>query len=101
MVADVLGTVVSPSEQIAALDGRRLLIVRPVRPTDGTAVQAAPRIAIDTIGAGEGDRVLVLDEGNGGRQILGDPNAPVKTLVVGYVDEIEIGGKVTYSERGA
>jgi ethanolamine utilization protein EutN len=100
ILADVVGTVVSPTEQIRILDGRRLLVVRPVSPLDGSAVAPLPRIAIDTIGAGVGDRVLVLDEGNSGRQILGTPNGAVKTLVVGFVDEVEVRGRITYSERG-
>ncbi len=94
-LADVIGTVVSQSEQIPALAGRTLLLVRPVRP-DGTPSGTRPRIAVDCIGAGVGDRVLVIDEGNSGRQILGVPNAPIKTLVVGYVDEVEVRGKVVY-----
>jgi len=94
-LADVIGTVVSRTEQIGALAGRTLLLVRPVRP-DGSATGARPRIAVDRIGAGVGDRVLVIDEGNSGRQILGLPNAPIKTLVVGFVDQVEVRGKVVY-----
>lgn len=98
MLCDVIGTVVSPSEQTPALDGRVLLVVRPVSPT-GTLAANKPRIAVDTIGAGVGDRVLVMDEGNSGRQILGVKNAPVKTLIVGFVDEVEIDGRVVYDHR--
>ncbi|MEL6715415.1 MAG: EutN/CcmL family microcompartment protein, partial [Planctomycetota bacterium] len=65
ILADVIGTVVSPSEQMPVLDGRKLLVVRPVRPTDGAQAQAAPRVAIDTIGAGVGDRVLERGPGEG------------------------------------
>ena len=46
-------------------------------------------IAIDAVGAGAGETVLVLDEGNGARQILGDPHAPVRSMIVGIVDEVE------------
>ena len=42
------------------------------------------------------DRVLVIDEGNSGRQILGTPDAPVKTLVVGVIDHIEVEGEHVY-----
>ncbi len=45
-------------------------------------------IAIDTVGAGAGETVLVLDEGNGARQILGVPAMPVRSVVVGIVDEV-------------
>ena len=48
-------------------------------------------IALDAIGAGHGETVLIIDEGNGARQILADANAPVRSLVVGIVDELEIG----------
>lgn len=95
-LAEVVGTVVSPV-QISALNGRKLLIVRPVKP-DGSPT-AKTRIAVDTVQAGVGDRVLVLDEGNGGRQILGDPKAPVKTLVVGVVDYVETAQGLGYDHR--
>ncbi len=95
-LAEVVGTVVSPV-QIQALDGRKLLIVRPVKP-DGTPT-AKTRIAVDTVQAGVGDRVLVLDEGNGGRQILGDPKAPVKTVIIGIVDYVDANGALVYDHR--
>lgn len=95
-LGEIVGTVVSPV-QIKALDGEKLLIVRPVKP-DGSAT-GKTRIALDRARAGVGDRVLVLDEGNGGRQILGDPKAPVKTIIVGVVDSIDIGGRVVYDAR--
>jgi ethanolamine utilization protein EutN len=45
-------------------------------------------IAVDTVGAGVGQRVLVLDEGNGARQVFGSTDAPVRSVIVGIVDEI-------------
>jgi len=95
-LADVIGTVVSPV-QIPVLEGKTLLLLRPVTPQG--APTAKTRIGIDRIGAGVGDRVLVLDEGNGGRQILGDPTAPVKTVVYGVVDYVDMGGELTYDAR--
>ena len=95
-LAQVIGTVVSPV-QIEFLDGRKLMVVRPVDPAG--AATGSTRIAIDTIGAGEGDRVLVIDEGNSGRQILDAPDAPVKTLIVGFVDAIERDGRLVFDHR--
>lgn len=95
-LADVIGTLVSPV-QIPALEGRTLLLLRPVGP-DG-APFGRVRIAIDRAGAGEGDRVLVLDEGNSGRQILGLPEGPVKTIVAAVVDYVELGGRLAYDHR--
>jgi len=69
------------------MDGRRLLVL------DTLGAQGEPTggyvIAIDTVGAGHGEMVIVLDEGNGARQILGVPEMPVRSVVVGVVDELE------------
>ena len=46
-------------------------------------------IAVDTVGAGAGETVLILDEGNSARQVLSAPDAPIRAVVVGIVDEIE------------
>lgn len=95
-LAEVVGTVVAPV-QIPILDGKKLLVVRPLTP-DGRPT-AKTRIGIDVVGAGIGDRVLVLDEGNSGRQILGDPDAAVKTIIVGFVDYVELEGELVYDHR--
>lgn len=95
-LAEVVGTVVSPV-QIPILDGEKLLILRPVSP-DGRA-SGRTRIGIDRADAGVGDRVLVLDEGNGARQILGDPEGAVKTVVVGVVDYVELGERLVYDHQ--
>ena len=95
-LAQVVGTVVAPV-QIPILDGEKLLILRPITPTGERTGKT--RVALDRAQAGEGDRVLVLDEGNGGRQILGDPTAPVKTIVVGVVDYVDLGADRVYDHR--
>ena len=95
-LADVVGTVVSPV-QIPMLDGRTLLLLRPLTPAGAPTLKT--RIGIDVAQAGVGDRVLCIDEGNSARQILGDPKAPAKTLVVGVVDYVEVGGELTYEAR--
>lgn len=95
-LAEVVGTVVAPV-QIEILDGQKLLILRPVTP-DGRP-SGKTRIGIDRAQAGVGDRVLVLDEGNGARQILGDPKGAVKTVIVGVVDYVELGGELQYDHR--
>jgi ethanolamine utilization protein EutN len=59
--------------------GRRLLLVDRV---DG----AGYLISMDSVGAGAGETVLVLDEGSGARQVMGEPTAPIRSIVVGIVD---------------
>lgn len=95
-LADVIGTVVSPV-QIPILEGQTLLLLRPLTP-EGEP-RGTTRIGIDRAQAGVGDRVLVLDEGNGARQILGDPQGAVKTIVVGVVDYIETESVLRYDHR--
>jgi len=95
-LADVVGTVVSPV-QIAVLEREKLLLLRPVTP-DGRAT-GKTRIGIDRAQAGLGDRVLVIDEGNSARQMLGCPEGALKTVVVGVVDYVELGGSLSYDHR--
>lgn len=95
-LADVIGTVVSPVE-IPALMGRTQLLLRPVTPAGERTGRT--RIGIDRVGAGVGDRVLVIDEGNSGRQLLELPDGPVKTIVVGVVDYVEVAGALTYDHQ--
>ncbi|MFT5052493.1 MAG: microcompartment protein CcmK/EutM [Chlamydiales bacterium] len=92
-LADVIGTVVSPV-QIPILDGQKLLLLRRVQP--GGERRGETRIGIDRAGAGLGDRVIVIDEGNSGRQLLGDPQGAVKTIIVGVVDSIDAHGDIVY-----
>ena len=65
---------------------RTLLLVDLVGP-DGQA-SGGYQIAVDNIGAGAGETVLLLDEGNGARQVLQAPGAPIRTVVIGIVDEV-------------
>jgi microcompartment protein CcmK/EutM len=46
-----------------------------------------------------GDRVLVLDEGGGARQVLGLPKGAVKCVIIGVVDYIEAGPSGSYDHR--
>ena len=95
-LADVVGTVVSPVQH-AVLDGERLLLLR-VLDAHGRPV-GITRIGIDRAQAGPGDRVLVIDEGNSGRQMLDAPAGPVKTIVVGVVDYVELEGELVFDHR--
>ena len=83
----VLGNITA-SVKHPAYAGRTLLIVQPL---DAAGADLGDSfIAVDNAQAGPGDRVLVLTEGNGVRQILkvGD-QVPIRSLVVGAVDEVD------------
>jgi microcompartment protein CcmK/EutM len=84
----ITGSVVSTIHH-SIVDGRKLLLAERLdqtgKPTGGYL------IALDAIGAGRGETVLILDEGSGARQILDDASAPVRSIVVGIVDEVDLG----------
>jgi ethanolamine utilization protein EutN len=92
-LADVVGSVVTPVA-VPFLGGRVQLLVRPLDAEGKSAGRV--RVALDLVGAGPGDRVLVMDEGNSGRQLCDAPEAPVKTVVVGVVDSVTVDGAVRY-----
>lgn len=85
VVGEVVATIKHPH-----LASQRLLLVSPER-TEGRP-QAPSVIAVDTVDAGIGDRVLVADEGNTAAQVLGKPRGPVRTVIVGVVDETDLPG---------
>jgi len=68
--------------------GRTLLVVQPLDERGGDV--GASFVAVDQAQAGVGDKVLVLTEGNGVRQILkaGD-QLPIRSVIVGVVDHVE------------
>lgn len=83
----VVGTIVA-TQQHAFYKGRTQLIVRAVLP-DGGFDGEKYIVAVDIVGAGVGETVIVEDEGNGARQLLHtDPNGPVRSVVVGIVDSV-------------
>ena len=81
----VVGNVVSTINH-PVFDDRKLLLVDLVGP-DGR-LAGGYQIAVDNIGAGAGETVLLLDEGNGARQVLQAPGAPIRTVVIGIIDEV-------------
>lgn len=86
----VLGNVTATVKH-PAFAGRTLLVVQPL--DEHGADTGDSYIAIDHAQAGPGDRVIVLTEGNGVRQILkqGD-QVPIRSMVVGIVDAVDVEG---------
>lgn len=86
-VGQVAGTVVATIKH-EAFYGRKLLLVDRLD-LEGN-VTGQYDICVDIVQAGVGDRVLVLDEGNGARQILKREVAPVRAVIVGIVDDLTL-----------
>jgi ethanolamine utilization protein EutN len=82
----VLGNVVATVKH-PVYAGHKLLIVQQIDQDDNDV--GTSFLAVDTVQAGPGDRVLVMSEGNGVRQILGiGDRVPIRSLVVGIVDQV-------------
>ncbi len=86
-LAKVIGKVVSIIKH-SAYEKRVLLLVKPLdyhcRP-DGTAT-----IAVDYVGAGEGDVVLIGAGPGVAQEVFGIENAPIRELVMGIIDHVEL-----------
>ena len=87
----VIGNVVA-TDHHPAFDGLSLLLVQPESP-EGEKISST-YIAVDSVQAGPGDRVLVLSEGSGVAQVLKAPRGPIRSVIVGIVDEVEAHGVV-------
>ena len=83
-IADVVGTVVSPICH-PFFEEKRLLICDLVDPDGGGD---GYMIAVDVVGAGVGERVLICDEGTSARQIFGISTGPIRSVIIGIIDEI-------------
>ena len=86
-LARVIGTVVA-TQKHRAFEGAKLLLVQPLALDDrprGTAL-----LAVDALGAGIHDRVLIVMEGRAAGEALGRKLAPVDAAVVGIVDTVDI-----------
>lgn len=89
LIARVIGEVVS-TQKHASHKGRKALLVQPLN-LDGSNRGDAV-IALDSVDAGAGDRVLLATEGFSAMTSVGRPQSPIDMAVVGFVDEIDLSG---------
>jgi ethanolamine utilization protein EutN len=82
----VTGNVVS-TEKHHSFNNKKILLVKPMQP-DGK-LKSATMVAVDTVGAGINDVVLVASEGRSATEILGfEKRMPLRSVIVGIVDKI-------------
>lgn len=84
----VLGTVVATAKHPVYV-GRKLMVVQPV--DEQGREQGHSFLAVDRVQAGEGDLVLVNSEGSGARQLIPIEKLPIRSLIVGIVDQVDAG----------
>jgi ethanolamine utilization protein EutN len=87
ILGKVVGSIVSTIKHPSYAD-QKILIVRPISP-DGK-LKSGTMVAVDTVGAGEGNTVLVASEGRAATEILGfSARQPLRSVIVGIVDHLE------------
>lgn len=86
-IGRVIGTVVATIKH-PVFEGRKLLLVERLTP-EGQETDRYD-IAVDTVQSGNGDLVLVIDEGNSARQVIHQEEAPIRAVIVGVIDRVDI-----------
>lgn len=82
-LATVIGQATSTIKH-PSLNGWRLLIVQPL--TSKNIEDGDPLVAVDAMGAGTNDRVIITSDGAGARQLIGHKTSPVRWIVLGICD---------------
>ncbi len=83
-LARVEGNVVATRKH-PSLNGWRLVICQPIGPEGG--VEGQPQVAIDPLGAGLHQRVVISSDGAAARKTVGDEKSPARWIIVAIVDE--------------
>jgi microcompartment protein CcmK/EutM len=86
-IAKVIGTVVS-TQKNRKFEGAKLMLVQPLNMDDTPRGNAL--LAVDGVGAGVDEKVLVVLEGRAAGEALGRKGAPVDAAIVGIIDTITI-----------
>jgi microcompartment protein CcmK/EutM len=86
-IARVVGTVVS-TQKNKKFEGAKLMLVQPLNLDDSPRGHAL--LAIDGVGAGVDEKVLVVLEGRAAGEALGKKGAPVDAAIVGIIDTVSI-----------
>jgi microcompartment protein CcmK/EutM len=88
LLARVIGDVVSTIKE-PCFEGKKILWVQPLGLDGGP--RGDPLITLDAVGAGAGERVLVLQEGGGAQMVTGCATpSPIGSAIVAIVDEISL-----------
>ena len=86
-ICRVVGTVVA-TQKNRKLEGAKLMLVQPLTLEDGP--KGPTLLAIDSVGAGIGEKVLLVIEGKAAGDALGRKAAAVDAAIVGIIDAVEI-----------
>jgi ethanolamine utilization protein EutN len=90
-IGRVIGTVVATKKQ-RKFEGAKLLLVQPLDLDDRP--RGAALLAVDGVGAGVHERVLIVLEGRAAGEAIGKKGAPVDAAIIGIVDEVDLDGSL-------
>ena len=88
ILCKVIGNAVSTVKHPVYV-GKKIMVCQPVD-VDGKTPNGREFLAIDSVQSGPGDLVLAAREGNTARQILGNDNDPIHSVILGIVDNVEM-----------
>jgi ethanolamine utilization protein EutN len=88
-IARVVGTVVA-TQKHRKFEGAKLMLVQPLNP-DGSP-RGASLLAVDGVGAGIHEKVLIVLEGRAAGEALGRKAAPVDAAIIGIIDQVDVHG---------
>ena len=101
-LAKVTGSVVS-TQKAPSMTGQKLLTVEPVRVDPGQRDRLVPTgrtfVAVDTLGAGQGEMVLIV-QGSSARLTPETEKLPVDATIIGIVDTVNVENQTIFSAAG-
>ena len=87
ILAKVIGQIVATQKETHH-EGKKILLVQPL--TIDQQPIGDPFVALDSVDAGVGDRVLAVQEGFSAMTSVGHTEAPIDAAVIGVVDHVEL-----------
>jgi ethanolamine utilization protein EutN len=87
LIARVVGEMVA-TQKHPSHEGRNLLLVQPLNLDGSNRGEAV--VALDAVGAGIGDRVLLAIDGYSAMSSVGRMQSPIDTAVVGFIDSVDL-----------
>lgn len=100
-IAKVIGALVS-TQKTEVLCGHKLLLVEPYRldinKRDDLVTAGRTFVAVDTLGAGEGEMVLIT-QGSSARMTPETKTLPIDTVVIGIVDRVDAEGNCVFENK--
>lgn len=89
LIVKVIGTIVATRKH-ELLVGSKIQVVQPLE-CSGNKPTGDPFVAVDAVGAGVGERVVVV-RGSGARLALDNDQCPVDATIIGIIDQVDIEG---------